>query len=154
MVLARRSRWMPTAFFTVVLFLLLALALGAHPLKVGAQESTVLDVVAWAYPTGERVGAGSGNCIEIGAGTLNISVGLGAGSDVGPIEFLFSGFGARDPGSKVQTVLNRNGGSYSFNLAGGIYCYSIFNRAYIDLNAPPQLITDLGQSVTIRMTLS
>src|SRR6266540_2494204 len=145
MVSAHRSRWTLTALFMVVLFLALALVSGAYPLKVGAQEATVLDVVAWAYPTGERVGAGSGNCIEIGAGTLNVFVGLAGGSDVGPIEFHFAGFSGRDPGSKVDDIVNRDGRTYSFNLAGGIYCYSIFNRAYIELSAPTQLITDLGQ---------
>ena len=154
MTYAGRIRWTPTLFFAVVLLLLAFLASSAYPLKVAAQDATVLDVVVWAYPTGERVGAGSGNCIEIGAGTLNVSVGLAGGSDVGPIEFHFAGYGGRDPGSKVDDIVNRDGRAYSFNLAGGIYCYSIFNRAFIDLNAPPQLITDLGQAVNLRMTLS
>src|SRR4030095_11192534 len=144
---AGSGRWALRAFAALVLPVL---ALAGHPAMAAAQE-TVFDHVVWAFPTGERVGAGPGNCIEIGSGKLDIWVGLAGGADVGPIEFMFSGYGGRDPGSKIETIVNRNGSSYSMDLAGGIYCYSVYNRAYIDLSAPPQLITDLGQAIGLRM---
>ena len=148
------GRWTLRTFIALVLPLVVLLAFGGNEAKGAQQEATVADLVIWTFPTGERLGAGSGNCIEIGPGTLNVSVSLAGGADVGPIEFFFYGFGGRDPGSKIETVVNRNESAYSLHLTGGIYCYSVWNRASIDASAPPALITSLGQSVSLRMTLS
>ena len=147
------GRWTLRTFIALSLALVV-LASGGNEAKGAMQEATVADLVIWTFPLPDRVGVGSGNCIEIGPGTLNVSVSLAAGAGVGPIEFFLYGYGGRDPGSKIETVVNRNESAYALHLTGGIYCYSVWNRVSIDATAPPALLTSFGQSVSLRMTLS
>jgi hypothetical protein len=152
MVAATWRRWTLGALVALVVPLLFPI-LSGYEAKGAAQETTVADMVIWTFPTGERVGAGSGNCIAIGAGTLNVSLRVVEGN-VGPIEFFFYGFEGLDPGSRIETVVSQSESVYSLRLTGGIYCYSIMNRAFVDTNAPVAIVTSLGQGVSVRLTLS
>jgi len=145
----------PARVVLLLTALLAALALGiTRGTSNAAQEGNVLDLVVWTFPFGERIGAGSGNCIEIGGGTLDLSVRVIGPGTAGPVEFFFHPFGGSDAGARVETVVGQDEMRYSLPLSGGRYCYSVANRAFVDPNSPPQLLTDLGQAVALRMTLS
>jgi hypothetical protein len=133
---------------------LIVLASGGGAASAATQAATVADLEVWVYPVPEAVGAGSGSCIGIAPGTLDVTVSLGPGSGVGPIEFHFYGFDGRDPGARIDTIVGRDESSFSMQLSGGVYCYSVANRVSIDAQAPPPIIIGYGQSINLLMTLS
>ena len=146
--MTRWSRW------SIATFLALSLAFirVADPHGAGASQEgyTVADMVVWTYPTPE--GSGFGHCIYLGGGTLDIWV-QGIPPEVGPVEFQFQSYRDADPGARIAAIVSQEGNSFSLRLAGGLYCYTLANRAF----AGPQPVADirsLGEQVVLRMTLA
>jgi len=95
-----------------------------------------------------------GACIELGAGTLAITLQAVGNDPIRPVNFTFYGYRRLDRDASVDVSVNQVISTFSLRLSGGRYCYVLENRSPVSPDANMAELTNYWQNVLLQMILA
>ena len=134
----------------VVLALMLALTPSAIAADEGSNERVLVDLTVQAVP-----GASVGHCALIEPGTLVATVKI-ADPERGvlPVRFGMGRASNADDDPRINTMVATESVTYSIPLAGGRYCYSLYNEAAMPAQTSVASLAAREQFVSLRLVLA